>query len=66
MLSRIHMESTFFQLLDLTIGQFVSSLDTLSKPLKKPFRFEKFWLLHPDFLNNIKIGGKRCEQAMVL
>lgn len=30
------------------------SIDLQTLPNNRPFRFEKFWLKHPNFMNNIK------------
>lgn len=53
MLTGMHMEATIVPAAGSDDWPICLSLDTL-KPKEKPFRSEKFWLSHPDFLINIK------------
>jgi len=55
MLYGMHMESSILPVVGSDHWLTCLSLEILSKPLKKPFRFKKFWLPHSDSLNNVQI-----------
>jgi len=61
MLHVMHMEATILLAARSYHWPIFLSIDTLSKPCKRPFNFNKFWLSHPYFLNNVKFGWEEAH-----
>jgi hypothetical protein len=56
-----HMESLILQKSGLDHWTICLSLETRETPKYKPFRFEKFWLSHPDFHQLAKTWWAQAE-----